>query len=130
MPAPTSYTEQSLAEFMRRELRATATELGWTDASGDNYIDATEETLLAYGATDIAEATDILKLRGLARVSIWEQAVKETVPAISHSADGASFSDDQLYQHCLQQLDRAKVAAQDWLTEFVPSISLPNQVVW
>lgn len=94
MVAPTSYTESSLAAYMHAVLGDTAGVLGWAQPA--NYLDVVDNTLLAYGVSDIAEATDIAKLRALARREVWRAVVAALVPHVDFETDGQRVSESQM----------------------------------
>lgn len=103
MPAPTSYTESTLKEYLIREvLVQVATKLGWTTASVE-ITNAVNETMLALNSTDLAEFdTPVLirKLRAFARREAWLQAAQVTAAKINLSADGASVDLAQMHAQC------------------------------
>lgn len=109
MPVPTSYTEANLATFMHGCLGDVATELGWLAAS--SYSEAVTETLLAYGVTDIAGATDMRKLRALARREAWRAAVGSLASRYDFTADGASHHLSQVYSQAQHALAAAEADA-------------------
>lgn len=96
MPAPTSYTEETLASFCVRQLGQVATALGWLPES-PRVADAVHDALLAYGASTIADATDVPKLRALARLAIWRAAAAETAGHYRFGADQMSFDRQQVH---------------------------------
>lgn len=71
-PIPVSYSEETLAAYMLAVLADVGSVLGF---DGDEFDEAINDTLLAYGEDDIADATDIAKLRALARVEAWKLAL-------------------------------------------------------
>jgi hypothetical protein len=109
MPAPSVYTEAELAAYMHSVLGAVAAALGYT-APG-SYQEAVNETLLAYGVDDIADATDIRKLRMLARVQAWQLAANDTAGDMDFKAGSTSFSRSQVHEQVLKNLSEAQVDA-------------------
>jgi hypothetical protein len=107
MAIPTSYTEATLKAFMHAELREVATALGWTVVAG-SYDEPLIETLLAYGVSDIVAATDIRKLRALARREVWRAVASATAGDHDFSAEGASYSRSQIHAQALAMLTRAE----------------------
>lgn len=109
MALPTAYTEAELAAFMRNGvLKHTATVLGWDNTGVDgDYQEAVNETLVAYGVSDIAQATDITKLRVLARVAVWRAVVDATPGLTDYSADGYQSSRSQIRQGAWSSLREA-----------------------
>ena len=104
MPIPTSYTEQTLADFMQAELGAVATVLEYTNQS---YAEKINDTLLTYGASDISEisgAANIMKLRTIARMFAWKKAVGDMSTRYGFSADGGSYQRQQMFEQAKQML--------------------------
>lgn len=133
MAIPDRYSETTLAEFMLRELRSVAGELGWSDTNPDgDFQDAVDDTLVLYGVNDIDNASNIPKLRALARYAVWKAAQKDAASHTDFSADGGSFSEDQLYQHVTAQLNRATMDARPFLpaTELSSSGGIDIEVTW
>lgn len=109
MAAPSSYTEETLAAFMLAALNKVAASLGWTSLA--DVQEAVNDTLLAYGVSDISAATDVTKLRALARVAVWQQVVAAVAVAYNFSADGGSYSRSQLQDMALKALAQAQTMA-------------------
>ncbi len=114
MAIPSSYTELSLADFMRRITGNVAAALGWT---ADDFDEAVNETLLAYGVDELSSVTDVAKLRALARVAAWRALVDATAAEYNFSADGGTFSRQQIQDGCKAGLARALETAAPWLPE-------------
>ena len=105
MALPTSYDETSLSVFMLLSTRAVANALCW---GVDDYSEAINEALITYGVSDVADATDIPRLRAIAKVSAWKAIVDATVTDIQFAADGASFSTQQRHAQAVAALSRAQ----------------------
>jgi hypothetical protein len=98
MAAPTSYTEDTFKAYLHSVLGDVASALGWTVDGGD-YDEILNETLLAYGTSDIADATTIRKLRALGRVELWRQVMRDVAADYDfRTADGAQFSRSQIQE--------------------------------
>lgn len=113
MAIPASYTETTLADFMQDQLKNIATMLGWT-TTPDDYQEAVNEALLAYGETTIANitgASNIRKLRALARAEAWKAAMAAVSGDFDFAADGGSYKRDQIFQHIKDMLGQAVVDA-------------------
>lgn len=108
MAIPTSYSEETLKAFMLAALSGLGTALGLTAASFD---EAVNDTLLAYGVSDIAQATDMAKLRGLARVAAWQVAVAAAAGDYDFSADGGNYRRSQLHEQARKGLAAAEADA-------------------
>lgn len=107
MALPASYTEATLAAYMATELGQLATALGYSGSAG--YQEAVNGALALYGVADVAQATDIAKLRALARLEAWKLAASGA--AYDFSADGASFSRSQLMDQINARLRAAELEA-------------------
>lgn len=113
MSAPASYTEATLAAYMHSALGDTATALGWA-AGTASYGEAINETLLAYGAGDIATVTgndNIARLRALARAEAWRQVAAYTAGNFDFSADGASYNRSQMHAQAKAAVQMAEADA-------------------
>lgn len=89
-PVPTSYSETQLKAYMHSILATVADALGWSVVN-NNYDEAVNDTLLAYGESDIADATDITKLRALAAVAVWRAAQQAAAGLINWSTFGDKY---------------------------------------
>lgn len=98
MTVPTAYTEASLAEFMIAALGDLGADLGLTGPGAD-FDEAINDVLIAYGADDIADiagASNIAKLRALARVQAWRLAVVQAAARYDMSDGTQSLKRSQL----------------------------------
>ena len=111
MAVPSSYTSAELKTYMDTTLGAVATALGFTTAAGGAYEEPVVEALLAYGADDIASATDVRKLRSLARVEVWRIVMNETTGDFNFAADGGRYDRVQLHENAAAQFKRAQIDA-------------------
>ncbi|MCA9936192.1 MAG: hypothetical protein H6662_15605 [Ardenticatenaceae bacterium] len=112
MTVPSAYSEATLKTYLHGILSrgGIAATLDWQIEAG-SYDEIITDTLLAYGVDDIAEATDVAKLRALARLALWE-AVETAVPLeINYTADGATFNREAIFQHVQTMLQRARLDA-------------------
>jgi hypothetical protein len=117
---PTAYTEEELADFMRRQLRGIADELGWsvTETGGD-YTDAIVATLDAYGVADLTLATDAIRLRALARREVWRAAVDGLADRIDQDLSGQNLKLSQMYKQAKERLVEAEIV--------VPVVPIPPE---
>lgn len=140
MPAPTSYSEQTLAQYMHRQLADVAGDLGWAVAASDagSYQDAVDEVALTLGVA-IASAPDIRRLRLLARVEAWRQAMQATVSDTEFDADDRAEKLQQRHSQAkaMVALAEAQLRNYDVTTagaagagHGVPSAGLATQAVW
>lgn len=103
---PAAYVKSSdLAGYMHRQLGTVADVLGWTVPG--SYEDTIDETLLAYGVDSIGDATDIRKLRTLARREVWRSVMQATASHIDVQLDGESLDQSQVHTHARQQFQIA-----------------------
>lgn len=94
---PTAYTEATLATMMHTVLSDVAADLGFVDP--DSYSEPIIDVELALGVDDVADETDIAKIRAFARVAAFKHAIT-AASARYDSADGT------------QSLKRSQMAAQ------------------
>lgn len=109
MSAPSGYSETSLAQFMHDELGPTARMLGYPEPA-DNpgvYAEAVNEAALSLGVNEISQASDIRKVRALAKREAWTMAVKALATKFDFSADGASYDRSQVFLQAKQALETA-----------------------
>jgi len=120
MPVPSAYTETTLADFMHSQLGQFPTLFGWTSPA--SYQEAVNETLLAYGVDVIASATDIRKLRALARVEAWKQVINELASKFKFQADGSTFEQQQMHEMALKNLTAAERDAMVYTTDYSATV--------
>lgn len=112
MAIPTSYTEQTLADYMVTVTEQVSAAIGLDFAS---FGEAINDTLIAYGESDIADATNIKKLRALAKVEAWRRCVEALAARYDKSRnDGQSViydKENQLFTNAQKQLELAEIYA-------------------
>jgi hypothetical protein len=112
MAIPSIYTENTLADYM---LSVTAQIANVISFEHRDFEEAVNETLIAYGVDEIADATDIGKLRALARVEAWRAIVNSTSSEFDSSADSGEtqvyYKRNQLHANAVKQLERAESEA-------------------
>lgn len=116
MPLPTSYTEESLAQFMHTTLGTIATDLELEEPAGElgAYAEAVYEALFNYGASDIATITgtyNVRRLRVLAEVEAWRLVVYLTSGDFDFSADGGSYKRSQINAQARESLKMVEAKA-------------------
>jgi hypothetical protein len=116
MTVPTSYTEQTLGQFMQARLGKVARVLQLTAGPNDagDFQEAVNDALLACGTEDISTITgmeNIQKIRALALVAAWQYVVTNFVALYDFSADGASYDRSQLFKQAKEALQLAQQAA-------------------
>jgi hypothetical protein len=139
MPIPTSYTEQTLIAYMRDGvLKRTAQQLQLVDAA--DYVDAVTEVTIALGVSDIGQATDMARLRAVARREAWRTAMQQAAGEHHSEVDGKANDRQQIYDHCATMYDQAAQEAiglgpipdSDGSTTAVSwgSVAVANKAVW
>lgn len=115
MPAPATYTEDQLASFAVIALGPLAPLLGWTPETPQVAV-AVEDAVLAYhgGAGLIANATDVPRLRALARVAIWRAVRDATAGYYRFSTDGQAFDRQQVHEQAVKMVAEAERDAGAW----------------
>lgn len=112
MPIPPSYSEITLADYMVTCLGKVAAVLELVSA---DFEESVIDVLLQYGVSDISSATNIQKLRALAKVAAWKKAVEEVSVSYDFSADGGSYNRSQMQELCAKSLAAAESDAGDYL---------------
>lgn len=112
MPIPPSYTETTLADYMVTCLGKVASVLGLVSAS---FAESVNDVLIQYGVSNISAATQIDKLRALAKVAAWKKAVEEVSVSYDFEADNASYNRSQMQEMCKESLLSAERDAGDFL---------------
>lgn len=109
MAAPSSYTESSLADFMISALGEVADTLGWATLA--DVQEAANDALVLYGASDAASASNIPKLRALARVAAWRMAVASLAARFDFTTDQQSFRRSQMLEGAQKALAQVEADA-------------------
>lgn len=112
MPLPTSYDEDGFKAYLHGRLNrgGVADAFGWSVAAG-SYDEIVNDTLLAYGLTDVGDAADLAKLRALGRLALWQAAEEAAVLEISYTADNTTFNREAIFQHIAAMLAQARLDA-------------------
>jgi hypothetical protein len=142
MPLPTSYSESTLAEYMRTGvLRSTGLVLGLVAA---DYQEAVNEVAAALGTT-IEAAPDVSRMRILARREAWRLAMQQSGGDYAYSEDGISNNRQQIFDHAKEMFSQAErdLASFDAgtpsggdgdtdpnTTSSRVSFAVPNKAVW
>lgn len=112
MALPTSYTEVQLSDYMCSLVTGIGPSDTWTD-----YTETINDVLLMYGVDDIANATDIQKLRAIAAYAIWQRLDRVMTGWYDFSADGGSYKRSQMRDAVKTQLDEARADAAQYLDD-------------
>lgn len=128
MPVPSNYaTETDLATFMAGEIGRIAAILGFTVPT--SYSETIIDTLITYGVESIDEATDIRKLRALARREVWRSVVAKLASGINFTADGVTVNRAQLQQQAKVALNIAETACVPFDDQYVVRVDHVTQTV-
>lgn len=139
MPVPSSYTESSLMAFMRDDvLRVTGRQLGLTNDA--DYRDALTEVTIGLGVSDITQATDIARVRALARREAWRTAMQQAAGEHHAENEGKAHDRQQIYDHCVAMFNQASLEVSalgplpdddgSTITTSRGSMAVRNQAVW
>ena len=118
MAIPTSYTDLTLAQYMIDVLEGVSASFDWNTG---NFSEQINDVLIAYGATSVALASDIPKLRALAAYYAWKKVI--TAGSIQWFDDsrtnGIGGTDrrnlDQAWQHVQSAYRQAEATASVYL---------------
>jgi hypothetical protein len=126
VPIPSVYDEAGLATFLLAEARSVAAAFGW--ASQADVQEVINETLLAYGSiSDISGATDIRKLRVIARYYIWKAAVEQAAGKIPVSAGTGTGCSSKRWQRLIWRRTQPVSILPISKAELIP---LPSRSKW
>ena len=111
MAAPSSYTETTFKTYLDGRLGSLASVLGWNVADG-SYNEAVNDTLLAYGESDITAITtaaNINLLRAYGRYFLWKSVAEATVNEIdyTHADSGATYKHSQIHSQAKAMMNTA-----------------------
>jgi hypothetical protein len=121
MAAPTVYSESLFADYLASVLGPVADMLGW-DAGSVAVQEAVNDALLEYGASSIADATSIRKLRAFGRRAIWLAVVQATAGAYTIIDNGQEFDRDQISTHAQSMLKVASAECMEFETAGVATM--------
>lgn len=111
MPAPSSYSEATLKQFIVDELGATGVALDLT-TSAAQVVQAVYAVERVLGVSDVAVLTDMARLEAVARWQAWLAAQKAAVDQFDVKAGTNTLTRSQLWEHIVAMLaDTAAVAS-------------------
>ncbi len=113
MAIPTSYNDFTLQQFMLNELAEVNEYFNWTPAA---FVEQVTDTLIDYGVASLALATDIAKLRALARMNAWSKAKRAAAKFIDNRLVDDTRSQSQLFDHINANYQQASATASIYLT--------------
>ena len=116
MAVPTSYTTATLSTYMATVLGDVASTLGFSDPG--SYAEAVNDAAFAYGGiSDVSAATDMVKLRALARRAAWRLAAANAAARYDfQSSRNKQFDRSQLFKHIKEQAGMAELEAMPYDT--------------
>lgn len=114
MSVPLLYDRFTLAKAMETWLGSTGEALGWS-AARTSYDEPVIDTMLAYPVTDLAQATDIGKLRALALYFAWCAAAGATAGRVDISGETGGMRFSQMHEHAVKMKEAAEYAAVAYL---------------
>lgn len=106
MPAPTTYTESSLLDFMHTELSNASAALGF-ETNDDALVQAVTAVERLLGVSDVATATDMALVEAAARWQAWVAAASASTPDTNLKAGSASLELQQRFGNIQVKLDAA-----------------------
>ena len=113
MALPAIYDEYLLGTYMQDITKGSSDVLKMELADFD---EAVNDAATAYGVTDIAQATDIAKLRALAKVEAWRTVVNRAASQIDYGqSNGTAVAGN--YEKRSQLHDQAEKALERALSE-------------
>lgn len=115
----TCMTEATLKQFMLDDLEGVGPAADWTI---NKLTEPYNDTLLAYGVTDVGQATDIIKLRTLARVFVWRKLSKATTGNYDFKADDGDYKRSKAHEFIAEQLLKVERDALPYLPEWAGGI--------
>lgn len=121
---PTSYNEEELVLFLFNDpqMRPVWDTIGVTEATAAaDLAEIVIDTLLSFGVEDIADVSGLAavkKLRTLARYHAWVTIAGNFAIDVNYSADGESFSRDQLSAHAHRMLELWEGEAAEYLNRY------------
>lgn len=103
MPVPTTYSEAEIKTLMVTTLGTVAAALSWTTAT-PAIQESVYDAAILLGVSDVADATDIAKLRAAARLAVWRAAVGALAGMTTFSSAGSSYNLSDLQRQAKESL--------------------------
>ena len=128
MAVPALYSETSLAQYMLNVLEPEVyTCFNW---GIDSFTEEINDTLLSYGADDVAGMTDIKRCRILATFFAWRKAYRASSKFINNSVERDFRSQSQIWEHIKEAYGEAKVAADPHLGDLNGYAIQTGTMIW
>lgn len=120
MTIPAAYTEAALAIFMHSQIGDFPAMFGWVTptVNAGAYQEAVNDCLIEYGVSEIAQATNIKKLRALATVAAWKKVLRQLPTYYQFQADGSTFNRQQMFEMARQSLAVAEIGASVYSSDY------------
>lgn len=115
MTLPTLYTEQTIIIYLKVTLDTVEDIVA---ISFSKWTEMANDLLVMYGVTDYANATDITKVRALAKVVAWKAAMEAVSAWYKYSADGGSYDRNQIFEMCQSNYKNALHDASAYGTDY------------
>lgn len=142
MPAPTTYDETTLTQYMLDITTKAAINMGWSDPTlNADFTEAVNEVAIQVGVADIADFVgniELIRLHG--RVEIWRAVMAGNVPAYDIGGTLEVLRRSQMFDHArLMFLDaeadlafflNQAVQVDTGLPKIPYSTMLPIKAVW
>jgi hypothetical protein len=122
VPAPSSYTEETLAQYMLDTLKNVAVDLDWLDTTPGtgSYVEPVNDVEVALGVSDVAESSaPVALVRLQADVAAWRSALEAYTTAYYVGGLSRTLHREQLWDHCRAMLAMAEGALTAYLAEEV-----------
>lgn len=113
MTIPSSYSSAQLQTYMHELLGPVGLALGWSVELG-SYDEPEIDTLLGYGATSLADCTDIAKLRALAALAAWTRAEAHAAGLVTFTSFGDTYTLGDLQKRITASLASAQTRAEPY----------------
>lgn len=128
MAVPALYSETSLAQYMLNILEPEVyTCFDW---GIDSFTEEINDTLLSYGADDVADMTDIKRCRILATFFAWRKAYRASSKFINNSVERDFRSQSQIWDHIKEAYGEAKAAADPHLGDLNGYAIQMGTMIW
>lgn len=105
MSLPLFYTDDTLAAFMRGELKNLTADLGWQN---EPFTEEINDLVLDMGVQGVEQVADIALLRAKARIVAWKAAEKATTGDYDTSSSQDADKRSQVHTNATRQRQSAE----------------------
>ena len=128
MSVSAPHTEETLTALLHQWLGISLSgALVWSAGTPlpNSYSDMVVDILVLYGVDTMAEATELGRLRGLARLVLWRTAASALAGKYDISTDGQALKLSQMYDHAKEQAAAAYATAltEGWVASTAGTIT-------